>query len=171
MQVSDFLKTKMPLELAEQLGEGSSRAGSNNNSSTNDGSGSSSNGSSRAGAAPDVAAALSATFLHTNEALRSGSGVNITYSGSTAVLCMLQGRRLTTAWVGDSRAVLARQVGNLRCIAVRVACCLWSVCAAAALAPLKPPCLLLPTCSCVARLCRHTDWTEAQNKQASCPQA
>ncbi|KAI3431854.1 hypothetical protein D9Q98_010606 [Chlorella vulgaris] len=107
--VSDFLKTKMPLELAEQLGEGSSRAGSNNNSSSNDGSGSSSNVSSRAGAAPDVAAALSATFLRTNEALRSGSGVNITYSGSTAVLCMLQGRRLTTAWVGDSRAVLARQ--------------------------------------------------------------
>jgi hypothetical protein len=41
-----------------------------------------------------------------------GSGINVQYSGSTAVVSMLQGRRLTTAWVGDSKAVLARQVGG-----------------------------------------------------------
>jgi serine/threonine protein phosphatase PrpC len=107
---------------------------------------------------PEPAEALASTFLQADAALRS-SDINVAYSGSTAVLCLLQvwgsrgagngtdccwlvatwstpgphigrsvpfppchacftatctclsqGRRLTTAWVGDSRAVLARQV-------------------------------------------------------------
>lgn len=48
--------------------------------------------------------------LQVDAALAREPGLNSHYSGSTAVVCLLQGRRLTTAWVGDSKAVLARQV-------------------------------------------------------------
>ncbi|KAI7839798.1 hypothetical protein COHA_006597 [Chlorella ohadii] len=70
---------------------------------------SSSSGGGGAADAPSVATALASTFLRLDTDLRREMGANANYSGSTAAVCMLQGRRLTTAWVGDSKAVLARQ--------------------------------------------------------------
>ncbi|EFN51169.1 hypothetical protein CHLNCDRAFT_55285 [Chlorella variabilis] len=99
--VSEFLRQKLPLELAEQLGESGTVAGR--------AAAAAGAGGAAAGTPADAAAALSATFLRVDRELCGGSGVSVAYSGSTAVVCMLQGRRLTTAWVGDSRAVLARQ--------------------------------------------------------------
>jgi serine/threonine protein phosphatase PrpC len=56
-------------------------------------------------------AALAAAFGEFQAALRAAAGViNARLSGSTAVVSLLQGRRLTTAWVGDSRAVLVRRL-------------------------------------------------------------
>ena len=101
--MSEFLRQKLPLELAEQLGESGTVAGR--------AAAAAGAGGAAAGTPADAAAALSATFLRVDRELCGGSGVSVAYSGSTAVVCMLQGRRLTTAWVGDSRAVLARQVG------------------------------------------------------------
>lgn len=43
------------------------------------------------------------------DAQLEGSGINTEESGSTCMLAHVKGRRLTTAWVGDSRAVLARR--------------------------------------------------------------
>jgi serine/threonine protein phosphatase PrpC len=43
------------------------------------------------------------------DALLSGSGINTIDSGSTALLCHIGPRSITTAWVGDSRAVLGRR--------------------------------------------------------------
>ncbi|GAB4823661.1 hypothetical protein N2152v2_010707 [Parachlorella kessleri] len=56
----------------------------------------------------DNAQALVKTFLAMQQALQDSS-VDCEFSGSTAVVCFMHGRQLTTAWVGDSRAVLARQ--------------------------------------------------------------
>lgn len=54
--------------------------------------------------------ALRASFLEAQDKLRDAAGkINARLSGSTAVVCLLQGRRLTTAWVGDSRAVIVRR--------------------------------------------------------------
>ena len=53
--------------------------------------------------------ALSAAFLEMQTALRGDPLINARLSGSTAVVTLLQGRRLTTAHVGDSRAVLLRR--------------------------------------------------------------
>lgn len=81
--VSGFLRQQLPVAVAEQL---------------------------RRRGEVSAGAALSAAFLETQDALRSASGaINARLSGSTAVLTLVQGRRLTTAWVGDSRAVLVRK--------------------------------------------------------------
>ena len=81
--VSGFIKQQLPMVIAEQLrSKGEAAAGS----------------------------ALRAAFLEMQASLRaSTSVVNSRLSGSTAVVSLLQGRRLTTAWVGDSRAILLRR--------------------------------------------------------------
>ena len=48
-----------------------------------------------------------AGFLEVDKALAS-SRIDCEFSGSTAVVSFLQGKTLTTAWVGDSRGVLGR---------------------------------------------------------------
>jgi serine/threonine protein phosphatase PrpC len=82
-KVSGFIKQQLPMMIAEQLrSKGEAAAG----------------------------AALRAAFLEVQSSLRASGGVvNARLSGSTAVVSLLQGRRLTTAWVGDSRAVLVRK--------------------------------------------------------------
>lgn len=45
------------------------------------------------------------------ELLAAGAGIDASYSGTTAVAALIQGRRLAAAWVGDSRAVLVRSDG------------------------------------------------------------
>ncbi|PSC69217.1 phosphatase 2C [Micractinium conductrix] len=122
--VSGFVKRQMPLAVADALGEsraasaaccatcadpGASFTSVTSMCSTS-GSGSAPNSARGccAAANADPAAALPAAFAVVDEALHK-SGVDVHYSGSTAVVCMLRGRRLTTAWVGDSKAVLARQ--------------------------------------------------------------
>jgi len=49
-------------------------------------------------------------FYKTFELLKTKSGIECTYSGSTAILCLIQGETLFACNVGDSRAVLAVQV-------------------------------------------------------------
>lgn len=56
----------------------------------------------------DVKKALSAGFIEVNNSL-SNSRIDCEFSGSTAVVSFLKGKRLTTAWVGDSRGVLGRE--------------------------------------------------------------
>ena len=48
-----------------------------------------------------------AGFLEVHRRLMGGP-IDSELSGSTAVACLLSGTRVTTAWAGDSRAVLAR---------------------------------------------------------------
>eukprot|EP00740_Mantoniella_antarctica_P015540 CAMPEP_0181377034 /NCGR_PEP_ID=MMETSP1106-20121128/17660_1 /TAXON_ID=81844 /ORGANISM="Mantoniella antarctica, Strain SL-175" /LENGTH=255 /DNA_ID=CAMNT_0023495699 /DNA_START=168 /DNA_END=932 /DNA_ORIENTATION=+ len=60
----------------------------------------------------DPAHALTRAFANVDGELNDADGIDIEYSGSTAVACVLQGSTLTTAWCGDSRAVLAREVGG-----------------------------------------------------------
>lgn len=48
-----------------------------------------------------------AGFLEVHRRLVGGP-IDSELSGSTAVACLLSGTRVTTAWAGDSRAVLAR---------------------------------------------------------------
>lgn len=57
----------------------------------------------------DVGGLLWDTFSSTHAALASGANIDCTFSGATATVSVLRGRTLTTAWVGDSRAVLGRQ--------------------------------------------------------------
>ncbi len=127
--VSSFLKRQLPVMLADRLGESSAASAAScaacDASFTSASSAASTAASGNtttlskgpcceaaaAAKGRDPAAALTATFLAADAALGQEPGMNVQYSGSTAVLCMLRGRRLTTAWVGDSRAVLARQVG------------------------------------------------------------
>lgn len=52
---------------------------------------------------------MTRAFEVVNEELNGDVGFDIEYSGSTAVACMLRGKTLTTAWCGDSRAVLGRE--------------------------------------------------------------
>jgi serine/threonine protein phosphatase PrpC len=80
--VSSFVKSQLPNMVAKQLKQ---------------------KGEAAAGAA------LRAAFLQTQEALRTTPAINSRLSGSTAVVVLLQGRRVTTAWVGDSRAMLVRR--------------------------------------------------------------
>lgn len=54
------------------------------------------------------AAQLKEAFLQADNML-CGSGINVLESGSTAIITHVCGRVLTTAWVGDSRAVVGRQ--------------------------------------------------------------
>ena len=57
----------------------------------------------------DVGGLLWDNFSSVHAALASGAEVDCTFSGATATLSVLQGRKLTSAWVGDSRAVLGRR--------------------------------------------------------------
>ncbi|KAL4419376.1 hypothetical protein ABPG77_002903 [Micractinium sp. CCAP 211/92] len=125
--VSSFLKRQLPVMLADRLGESSAASAAScaacdasftsaSSAASTAASGCTATSSkgpcceaAAAAAGRDPAAALTATFLAADAALGQEPGMNVQYSGSTAVLCMLRGRRLTTAWVGDSRAVLARQ--------------------------------------------------------------
>jgi serine/threonine protein phosphatase PrpC len=52
------------------------------------------------------------TFLATNDTLVKRSGIDCSFSGATATVSVLHGTTLTTGWVGDSRAVLARREGG-----------------------------------------------------------
>jgi serine/threonine protein phosphatase PrpC len=66
-------------------------------------------------------AALAAAFLEAQAGLRgAAASVNARLSGTTAVVALLQGRRLTCAWVGDSRAMLVRREagGGVRGVAL-----------------------------------------------------
>lgn len=69
----------------------------------------------------NVGAALRDAFLEAQNMLQDDlCPVNARFSGTTAVVAFLQGRQLTTAWVGDSRAVLLRRDkgGTLRGVAL-----------------------------------------------------
>lgn len=57
----------------------------------------------------DVGGLLWDTFSSVHAALATGVDVDCTFSGATATVSMLRGRKLTSAWVGDSRAVLGRR--------------------------------------------------------------
>ena len=80
--ISSFLKQHLPARIAKEL--------------------------RRRGDAAAVAS-IRASFLQIQEDLRSIQSINSRLSGSTAVIALLQGRRLVTAWVGDSRAALIHQ--------------------------------------------------------------
>jgi hypothetical protein len=54
---------------------------------------------------------LTTVFAETDHML-TGSGINTLDSGSTAVLCHIGPDSVTTAWVGDSRAVLGRRISE-----------------------------------------------------------
>jgi serine/threonine protein phosphatase PrpC len=54
---------------------------------------------------------LTNVFAETDHML-TGSGINTLDSGSTAVLCHIGPDSITTAWVGDSRAVLGRRLSE-----------------------------------------------------------
>lgn len=56
----------------------------------------------------DPKRALSNGFMEVDKTL-GGSRIDCEFSGSTAVVAYLKGTTLTTAWVGDSRAVLGRE--------------------------------------------------------------
>lgn len=62
----------------------------------------------------DPGGALKATFMAVDAAL-CACGTDISFSGSTGVVTLLQGKRLTCAWVGDSRCVLGRRVNGSLC--------------------------------------------------------
>ena len=58
--------------------------------------------------------AMRTAFIETHESLRSTveSPINARLSGTTAVVSLLQGRKVTTAWVGDSRALIVRKLSS-----------------------------------------------------------
>lgn len=91
---SAFLKQHLPVALVDELGQAAAPVPP---AATDP-------GPARATLAAE---ALTTCFLDADAAL--GKSVDCQYSGSTAVVSLLEGRRLTTAWVGDSRAVLVRQ--------------------------------------------------------------
>lgn len=60
-----------------------------------------------------VQSAMRTAFLTTHESLSSTpEPINARLSGSTAVVSLLQGRKITTAWVGDSRALIVRELSK-----------------------------------------------------------
>jgi len=59
----------------------------------------------------NIPAALTEGFLDVDEKLAQ-SFVDCEFSGSTAVISLLKGKMLYTAWVGDSRGVLGRKTKN-----------------------------------------------------------
>jgi serine/threonine protein phosphatase PrpC len=63
-------------------------------------------------ASEDMASHLWDTFCSVNTFLTTESGIDCTFSGATATVSVLIGTRLTSAWVGDSRAVLGRMDGG-----------------------------------------------------------
>jgi serine/threonine protein phosphatase PrpC len=53
-----------------------------------------------------VQSVMRTAFLTTHESLRTTlEPINARLSGSTAVVSLMQGQKITTAWVGDSRWV------------------------------------------------------------------
>ena len=58
----------------------------------------------------EVKEALSTSFRHTNQALFQNSGLDLYFSGSTCVSILIVGNKVFCANVGDSRAVLARNI-------------------------------------------------------------
>ena len=56
----------------------------------------------------DPSAALRRAFVAVDAELTE-SGIDVQLSGAAVVVCHVRGRRLTTAWVGDCRAVLGRE--------------------------------------------------------------
>lgn len=60
----------------------------------------------------DMAGHLWDTFCTVNNFITNESGIDCTFSGATATVSVLIGGRLTSAWVGDSRAVLGRLEGG-----------------------------------------------------------
>jgi serine/threonine protein phosphatase PrpC len=55
--------------------------------------------------------ALKNAFLKTNLDLQD-SAIDTTFSGSTAVLVYLNGLKINCANIGDSRAIICRQLGS-----------------------------------------------------------
>jgi len=66
--------------------------------------------------------ALEAAFRGVNVELNSMDGLDVEYSGTTAVALHIYGRLITCAWVGDSRAVLGREVQKGRIEALALTC-------------------------------------------------
>ncbi|CAD7697770.1 unnamed protein product [Ostreobium quekettii] len=60
----------------------------------------------------DVGVALTKGFLQVDAAMTKTPSVDCEFSGTTAVVSLLQGNTLTTGWVGDSRAVIGRGEGG-----------------------------------------------------------
>lgn len=56
-------------------------------------------------------AAISEAFLECNRALTKGP-IDCTFSGTTAIVCYLHGKKLYSCNAGDSRAVLGKKVGE-----------------------------------------------------------
>ena len=60
-----------------------------------------------------VQSAMRTAFLATHESLSSTpEPINARLSGATAVVSLLQGNKITTAWVGDSRALVVRELSK-----------------------------------------------------------
>jgi serine/threonine protein phosphatase PrpC len=66
--------------------------------------------------------ALEAAFRGVDVELNSMDGLDVEYSGTTAVALHIYGRLITCAWVGDSRAVLGREVQKGRIEALALTC-------------------------------------------------
>jgi serine/threonine protein phosphatase PrpC len=94
--VSGFIKRNLPVILAEHLDRYKSQQEQNVLKS------------GRGGAVP--AAALVASFLECNALLKDLHPTVSAYSGSTAVVTFMESRRLIVGWVGDSRAMIVKQV-------------------------------------------------------------
>lgn len=58
----------------------------------------------------EVKDALAVSFKHTTQVLGQNSGIDLYFSGSTCVSILIVGNKVFCANVGDSRAVLAREV-------------------------------------------------------------
>ena len=58
----------------------------------------------------EVKDALTTSFRHTTHALYNNSGLDLYFSGSTCVSILIVGNKVFCANVGDSRAVLARNI-------------------------------------------------------------
>jgi len=70
----------------------------------------------------DLAKAFKETFNAVDESLEDAENIEPLYSGTTACVVLMQGRKLTIANAGDSRAVLARRVAKqqeqVKCVTV-----------------------------------------------------
>ena len=78
-------------------------------------------GHSRATLMENPRRALEAAFRGVNAELNSIDGLDVEYSGTTAVALHIYGRLITCGWVGDSRAVLGREnleTGRIEAVAL-----------------------------------------------------
>ena len=81
--VSRFIRKKLPAAIAEEI---------------------------KAKGEVAVQPVLRSSFIQAHEDLRyAPESINARLSGSTALVTLLQGKRITAAWVGDSRAIVVRQ--------------------------------------------------------------